>query len=62
MDGRLGSGIEPPDWMQQLAREFDRAYDEKIGLTAEPPGNGEFQRVTQKDIDKQLARMAGEDA
>ena len=61
MDHRLGSGIEPPEWMQQLAREFDRAFDEKVGLTAETPRNIDFQRVTQKEIDKQLSRMAGED-
>ena len=34
MNLRLGSGIEPPEWMQQLAREFDRAHDEKVGLAA----------------------------
>ncbi len=61
MNLRLGSGIEPPEWMQQLAREFDRAHDEKVGLAAETPQTVDFQRVTQKEIDQQLARMAGDD-
>lgn len=61
MDNRLGSGIEPPDWMQQLAREYERVHDEQVGLVAESLTSVDFQRVTQKEIDKQLARLAEED-
>lgn len=61
MDRRLGSGIEPPDWMQQLAREYERVHDEQVGLVAESLTSVDFQRVTQKEIDKQLARLADED-
>ncbi|APZ96172.1 hypothetical protein [Fuerstiella marisgermanici] len=61
MEGRLGSGIEPPDWMHQLAREFERAHDEHAGLIAESLTNVDFQRVTQKEIDRQLARLIPDD-
>lgn len=61
MDQRLGSGIEPPDWMQQLAREYERVHDEQIGLVAESLTSVDFQRVTQKEIDQQLARISDSD-
>ncbi|MEZ6128838.1 MAG: hypothetical protein R3C59_09160 [Planctomycetaceae bacterium] len=61
MQTRLGSGIEPPEWMQQLGREFDRTHEEHVGLVAESLTNVEYQRVTQKDIDRQLSRLANED-
>ena len=61
MQKRLGSGIEPPDWMQQLAREFDRAFDEKSGLLSDSLTKVEYQRVTQRDIDQQIARLNGDD-
>jgi hypothetical protein len=61
MERRLGSGIEPPDWMQQLAREYERVHDEHVGLVAESLTSVDFQRVTQKEIDKQLARLANDD-
>lgn len=57
MEDRLGSGIEPPDWMQQLAREFERVHDEDSGLIAETLTSVRYQRVTQREIDKQLSRM-----
>ena len=60
MESRLGSGIEPPDWMQELAREFDRAHEEQAGTMAESLTNVEFQRVTQKEIDRQLSRLSDE--
>ncbi|HIK94354.1 MAG TPA: hypothetical protein EYG03_20620 [Planctomycetes bacterium] len=60
MESRLGSGIEPPDWMQELAREFDRAHEEQAGTIAESLTNVEFQRVTQKEIDRQLSRLVGD--
>lgn len=61
MDSRLGSGIEPPDWMHQLAREFDRSYDEQAGLLADSLTKVEFCRVTQKEIDQQIARLNGDE-
>ncbi len=60
MESRLGSGIEPPDWMQELAREFDRAHEEQTSTIAESLTNAEFQRVTQKEIDRQLSRLVGD--
>ncbi|MCR9200839.1 MAG: hypothetical protein NXI04_19555, partial [Planctomycetaceae bacterium] len=57
MEDRLGSGIEPPEWMQQLAREFEKADDEQAGLLSDSLTRVEFQRVTQKDIDQQIARL-----
>ena len=60
MERRLGSGIEPPDWMQQLAREYERVHDEHVGLVAESLTSVDFQRVTQKEIDNQLARLAND--
>ena len=62
MENRLGSGIEPPEWMHQLAREFERIHDEHAGLNPEPLTDVEFRRVTQKEIDAQLARMDDSDA
>ena len=61
METRLGSGIEPPDWMQQLAREFERTHSEQMGLNTESLVNVDFQRVTQKEIDQQLSRLLDDD-
>lgn len=61
MDSRLGSGIEPPDWMQQLGREFERSHEEFSGLIADSLTIDEFQKVTQKDIDRQLSRLIDDD-
>jgi hypothetical protein len=61
MDSRLGSGIEPPDWMQQLGREFERSQEEYTGLIADSLMTDEFQKVTQKDIDRQLSRLVDDD-
>lgn len=61
MEDRLGSGIEPPEWMQQLAREFEKADDEQAGLLSDSLTRVEFQRVTQKEIDQQIARLNDED-
>ncbi|MEQ9411940.1 MAG: hypothetical protein RIK87_29770 [Fuerstiella sp.] len=62
MSGRLGSGIEPPEWMQQLAREFDRVHQENAGLVAESLTNVDFQRITQRDIDRQLSHMSDDES
>lgn len=61
MQNRLGSGIEPPEWMQQLAREFDRAFDEKSGLLSDSLTKVEYQKVTQREIDQQIARLNDDD-
>ncbi|MEZ6059837.1 MAG: hypothetical protein R3C19_05700 [Planctomycetaceae bacterium] len=61
MEDRLGSGIEPPEWMQQIARELERVQDEKFGLIAESLHAGEFKRITQRDLDQQLANLLDED-
>jgi len=61
MERRLGSGIEPPDWMQQLAREYERVHDEQAGLIAESLTSVEFQKITQKEIDRQLSRLIEDD-
>lgn len=58
---RLGSGIEAPEWMQRLAREQDRMEVDRAGTMSESLTNPEFRRVTQKDIDQQLSRLAGDD-
>ena len=46
--------------MQQLAREYERVHDEHVGLVAESLTSVDFQRVTQKEIDNQLARLAND--
>ena len=61
MSDRVGSGIEPPDWMQQLARELDHAMDAKFGLIEETPHAGAYQKLTQREIDRQLAELTEED-
>lgn len=57
METRLGSGIEPPDWMHQLAREYDRTQEDLNGVNPDTLTRIEFQRITQKDIDQQLANL-----
>jgi hypothetical protein len=55
MSTRIGSGIEPPEWMQRLASEVERVQDGKSGWITESLYEGEFQQMTQKILDKQLA-------
>lgn len=57
MEGRLGSGIDSPEWMDSLGREQSRIHDEIAGIEPSALDAGEFQRVTQKDIDQQLTEM-----
>lgn len=61
MEGRLGSGIEPPDWMQRLGREFERIHEEHSGLSTEPLSNVDMRKVTQREIDQQLLRLLEDD-
>ena len=55
MSGRIGSGIEPPEWMQRLANELDRVQEGKSGWISDALYEGEFVQMTQKHLDKQLA-------
>ena len=57
MEDRLGSGIDAPEWMQQFARELERVQDEKYGLIAESLHAGRVQRITQKELDRQIAGL-----
>ena len=57
MEGRLGSNIEPPEWMQSLGREFERVHEEYSGLVSESLTNVAYQRVTQREIDRQLSQL-----
>jgi hypothetical protein len=55
MSARIGSGIEPPEWMQRLASELDRAQEVRPGVLADSLMDGDFQKLTQKNIDEQLS-------
>ena len=57
MASRIGSGLEPPEWMQRLAAELDRLQDGRPGGLAESLTDGSFVRMTQKHIDEQLTRI-----
>jgi hypothetical protein len=58
MNARIGSGIEPPDWMQRLAGELDRAQEGRPGALADSLTDGEFLKLTQKNIDQQIADIS----
>ena len=55
MGKRIGSGIEPPEWMQRLAGELDRVQDGRPGALSDSLTDGDFQKLTQRAIDQQLA-------
>jgi hypothetical protein len=57
MASRIGSGLEPPEWMQRLAGELDRLQDGRVGGLAESLTEGSFLRITQKHIDEHLTRI-----
>jgi len=57
MASRIGSGLEPPEWMQRLAGELDRLQDGRAGGLAESLTEGAFIRITQKHIDEHLTRI-----
>ena len=54
MGKRIGSGIEPPEWMQRLAGELDRVQDGRPGALSDSLMDGDFQKPTQRAIDQQL--------
>ena len=57
MDGRMGSGIETPEWMNSLGREQSRVHDQLAGIEPSVLDETDFQRVTQSDLDQQLTEM-----
>lgn len=57
MSNRIGSGIEPPEWMQRLAGELDRVQDGRPGALSESLMDGDFQKLTQRAIDQQLTAI-----
>jgi hypothetical protein len=57
MSNRIGSGIEPPEWMQRLASEMERVQDGKSSWISESLYEGEFLQMTQKVLDKQLSSI-----
>lgn len=58
MNGRIGSGIEPPDWMQRLAGELEKVQDGKASWITESLYEGNFLQMTQKDLDRQIANIS----
>ncbi len=58
MGARIGSGIEPPDWMQRLASELDRVQDGRPGQITDSLLDGDFQKLSQKMIDQQIADIS----
>lgn len=57
MASRIGSGIEPPEWMQRLAGELDRVQDGRPGGLTESLMEGDFRKLTQKYLDEQISRI-----
>ena len=57
MGKRIGSGIEPPDWMQRLASELDRVQDGRPGALSDSLMDGDFLPLTQRVIDQQLTEI-----
>ncbi|MCA9008944.1 MAG: hypothetical protein KDB01_04310, partial [Planctomycetaceae bacterium] len=55
MSKRIGSGIEPPEWMQRLAGELERVQEGRPGALTDSLMDGEFRKITQRAIDQQLA-------
>lgn len=57
MEGRLGSGIDTPEWMNSLGREQSRVHDQLAGIEPSVLDAADFKRVTQRDLDRQLSEM-----
>ncbi|MCH2210424.1 MAG: hypothetical protein MK110_03925 [Fuerstiella sp.] len=57
MEGRQGSGIETPEWMNSLGREQVRIRDQLDGIEPSVLDAAEFKHMTQRDLDRQLAEM-----
>jgi hypothetical protein len=62
MDGRMGSGIDTPEWMNSLGREQSRVHDQLAGIEPSILDEADFQRVTQRDLDQQLTEMLEDEA
>jgi len=62
MQGRMGSGIETPEWMNSLGREQSRVHDQLAGIEPSVLDETDFQRVTQRNLDQQLTEMLEDDA
>jgi hypothetical protein len=58
MSHRIGSGIEPPEWMQRLASELDRVQEGRPGALTDSLMEGDFQKLTQKAIDQQISDIS----
>lgn len=58
MSTRIGSGIEPPDWMQRLASELDRVQEGRLGQLSDSLMEGDFQKLSQKAIDQQISDIS----
>jgi hypothetical protein len=57
MKTRSGSGIEPPEWMQRLVSELDQIQDRQPGNLSTTLSEGEYKRLTMKQLDAQLAKI-----
>lgn len=57
MEGRLGSGIDTPEWMNSLGREQSRVHDQLAGIEPSVLDDSDFKRVTQRELDRQLSEM-----
>jgi hypothetical protein len=55
MSKRIGSGIEPPEWMQRLAGELERVQEGRPGALTDSLMDGDFRKMPQRAIDQQLA-------
>lgn len=58
MSHRIGSGIEPPEWMQRLASELDRVQEGRPGALTDSLMEGDFHKLTQKAIDQQISDIS----
>ncbi|MCA9058959.1 MAG: hypothetical protein KDA85_10675, partial [Planctomycetaceae bacterium] len=57
MSQRIGSGIEPPEWMQRLSGEVQRSQEARAGMLSDSLQDGEFSKFNQRALDKQLAAI-----
>jgi len=57
MNTRIGSGIDTPEWMNSLGREQSRIHEVLTGIEPSILDAAEYQRITQRDIDRQLTEM-----
>lgn len=61
MGGRNGSGIEPPEWMQRLATEVERAKEVRLAGLTESLSEGEFRILSADEIEDQLRQIRDDD-